>query len=106
MFSLFVSSGNQQTEDNGPLRIYHQLELQITLESPRQNTPQGEHKEELFYFMWIPTLKMPFPPGKIFCIFFFFFSVLQFDCLIVTVGNTVLWTELKLEANLNMHRGK
>ena len=71
MFSLFVSSGNQQTEDNGPLRIYHQLELRTTLESPRQNTPQGEHKEELFYFMWIPTLKMPFPPGKIFCIFFF-----------------------------------
>ena len=87
MFSLFVSSGNQQTEDNGPLRIYHQLELRTTLESPRQNTPQGEHKEELFYFMWIPTLKMPFPPGKIFCIFF---SLLQFDCLIVTVGNTVL----------------
>ena len=71
MFSLFVSSGSQQTEDNGPLRIYHQLELQITLESPRQNTPQGEHKEELFYFMWILTLKVPFPPGKIFCIFFF-----------------------------------
>lgn len=47
MFFLFVSFGNHLTEDNRPLKIYHQLELQITVGASRKPKTETPHREKM-----------------------------------------------------------